>query len=95
MLKVWVAPTRTCPVRPPPPGLSMAMPWSTSFSARTAKPRNSSPASVVTTFLPIRSNRGWPTSSSSWRIWCDRVDWVTCTRAAARVKLRCSARATK
>ena len=47
MLKVCVAPTRTCPVSPPLPGLSMAMPWSTSFRARTAKPRNSSPASVV------------------------------------------------
>ena len=37
MLKVWVAPIRTWPVRLPAPGWSMAMPWSTSFSAREAK----------------------------------------------------------
>ena len=95
MLKVCVVPMRTWPLRPRLVGLSVAMPWSTSCSARVAKPRNSSPASVVTTLRPMRSNSVWPSSSSSWRIWCDSVDWVTCTRCAARVKLRYSARATK
>ena len=36
----------------------------------------------------LRSNNVVPTMASSCLIWCDSVGWVTCRRAAARVKLR-------
>src|SRR5690606_5462104 len=55
----------------------------------------SSPTGVSITRRGARSTSATPSSSSSLRIWVDRVGWLTKHAAAARPKCRWSARATR
>src|SRR5690606_17338054 len=68
---------------------------STSATMRRARSAASRPAGVSITLRGARSTSGTPSSSSSLRIWVDRVGWLTKQAAAARPKCLWSARATR
>jgi len=55
----------------------------------------SRPVSVRRTFRGVRSTSATPSSSSSLRIWVERVGWLTKLASAARPKWRYSASATR
>jgi len=95
MFSVGVVPTASWPVSVFLGMFMSAMPLSISASALAAFDKNNSPDAVMVTRRSARSNNCWPSSSSSWLIWCDSVDCVTCTCAAACVKFKRSASARK
>jgi MFS family permease len=88
-------PTRTDPRSPPctSPTASLAD-WAASSTAR-ARGSSAAPASVSATRFDVRSSSGAPSSRSSTLTAAETPDWTTCSRVAARVKLRSSATATK
>ena len=96
---VWAAlpvkAMRTRPCRPAAMRRTPRTPASTDSRMRATSSWKNSPAGVSRTWRVVLTNRGVPSSASSWRIDCDRAGWAMWRRSAARPKWRVSATAAK
>src|SRR5438128_8174899 len=87
MLAVAPVPTRTRPATTPRSARTRAAAASRASRARPPCSRSTAPARVSAARLPMRSRRGSPRPSSSWRTWRLTAGWLRWRESAAREKL--------